>query len=160
MKKNKTLRVNYSSLVTKGIRIQITKRILGQSVVSYKKLNKAIRLLYGNRFDKSVSANRMLYVYWWENIANISGDLDSVVNNKNFYRTPEWKDLRFRVLRMYGTACMKCGNPDEPHVDHIKPKSLYPHLALNINNLQVLCKDCNLDKSNKNCIDYRPKINS
>ena len=41
------------------------------------------------------------------------------------------------------------------HVDHIKPRSLYPDLELEFENLQVLCKYCNLEKSNKDEIDYR-----
>jgi 5-methylcytosine-specific restriction endonuclease McrA len=43
------------------------------------------------------------------------------------------------------------------HVDHIKPKSKYPELALEYNNLQLLCEDCNLGKSNKYETDYRPE---
>ena len=43
----------------------------------------------------------------------------------------------------------------ELHVDHIKPRSKHPELELDINNLQILCKDCNLGKSNTDSIDYR-----
>lgn len=41
------------------------------------------------------------------------------------------------------------------HVDHIKPKSLFLHLAYDLNNLQVLCEDCNMGKSNKDDTDWR-----
>jgi 5-methylcytosine-specific restriction endonuclease McrA len=41
------------------------------------------------------------------------------------------------------------------HVDHIKPKSRYPHLALKFDNLQVLCETCNIEKSNIDETDYR-----
>jgi X-X-X-Leu-X-X-Gly heptad repeat protein len=41
------------------------------------------------------------------------------------------------------------------HVDHIKPRSLYPARALDPENLQVLCRDCNLGKSNKDATDWR-----
>lgn len=74
-----------------------------------------------------------------------------------FYRTPEWEKLRVAVLRFYGCKCMKCRIVNcEMHVDHIKPRSLYPQLELVKDNLQVLCKDCNMEKRNLNEIDYRP----
>lgn len=34
------------------------------------------------------------------------------------------------------------------HVDHIKPSSKYPKLALILDNLQVLCQYCNLGSLN------------
>ena len=51
---------------------------------------------------------------------------------------------------------MKCNKLfNSPHVDHIKPRSKYEHLQLEITNLQVLCKKCNQDKSDLNSTDYR-----
>jgi hypothetical protein len=41
------------------------------------------------------------------------------------------------------------------HVDHIKPRSKFPHLALSLSNLQVLCRQCNLGKSNTDDTDWR-----
>lgn len=43
------------------------------------------------------------------------------------------------------------------HVDHIKPRSLYPELAYDKNNLQILCDDCNIGKLNRFETDYRMK---
>jgi len=75
----------------------------------------------------------------------------------NFYESEEWDLLRVKTLNKYGCMCMKCSSTlIEMHVDHIKPRSKYPHLELDENNLQVLCRDCNIKKSNKNEIDYRP----
>jgi 5-methylcytosine-specific restriction endonuclease McrA len=42
------------------------------------------------------------------------------------------------------------------HVDHIKPRSLFPLLAADPENLQVLCEDCNVGKSNVDTTDWRP----
>lgn len=75
-----------------------------------------------------------------------------------FYKSKEWRELRYQALKLHGNQCLCCGNRPPftiLHVDHIKPRSKYPHLALDINNLQVLCKECNLGKSNTDCIDYR-----
>lgn len=70
----------------------------------------------------------------------------------------KWQKLRRRVFSAYGRVCMKCGSTGVLHVDHIKPKSKFPELAYVFDNLQVLCKDCNYEKSNKTCDDYRNKF--
>lgn len=77
----------------------------------------------------------------------------------SFYSSREWKALRLEVLRRYGKVCMKCSASAVAgaamHVDHIKPRSLFPSLALDFDNLQVLCADCNIEKSNRDFTDYR-----
>lgn len=87
----------------------------------------------------------------------------SSVENTSFYLSREWLSLRVRVLSKYDCKCMMCGrSPREHgiviHVDHIKPRSKYPELALCFDNLQLLCEDCNIGKSNKYETDYRPDI--
>jgi 5-methylcytosine-specific restriction endonuclease McrA len=75
----------------------------------------------------------------------------------SFYESREWLELRYRVLKKYGRTCMLCGHKNgRIHVDHIKPRSKYPQLALVESNLQVLCEACNLGKSNKDETDWRP----
>ena len=75
----------------------------------------------------------------------------------NFYETKEWKQLRFRVLVHYRRMCMACNATNKVlHVDHIKPISKYPHLRLDFENLQILCEDCNVGKSNVYKHDLRP----
>lgn len=75
-----------------------------------------------------------------------------------FFDSPEWLRLRQLAFSKYGRKCMKCGTRDRLQVDHVKPRSIYPKLALDINNLQVLCKCCNLNKGLTE-IDYRPSTN-
>lgn len=75
----------------------------------------------------------------------------------SFYDRPEWQRLRYRVLRKYGFRCMACQQKGELHVDHIYPVSQYPERALDEDNLQVLCRSCNLGKSNIYIDDHRPK---
>ncbi len=79
----------------------------------------------------------------------------------DFYRSREWRELRYKVLIMHGRRCMCCGATPEKnniviHIDHIKPRSKYPELELDINNMQILCEDCNLGKSNISEEDFRP----
>jgi len=90
----------------------------------------------------------------------IKGDrVDTYLNNRRFYSSQEWMSVRYVALREHGFKCLCCGrsakNGVELHVDHIKPISKYPELRLEIENLQVLCRDCNLGKSNKFEDDFR-----
>ena len=83
------------------------------------------------------------------------------VNLDNFYESWTWKDLRYQVIKKYGRRCMNCGqspsreNKVSLHVDHIKPIRKHPELALDINNLQVLCGDCNQGKGFWDETDFR-----
>lgn len=72
-----------------------------------------------------------------------------------FCSSDAWRQLSKRVIARYGAVCMKCSATNSICVDHIKPKSKYPELALNFDNLQVLCWPCNREKGNKDETDYR-----
>lgn len=77
-----------------------------------------------------------------------------------FYKSREWKELRYQALKAHGARCQCCGATAKEsgqmmHVDHIKPRSKFPHLALDLSNLQVLCAACNLGKSNIDETDWR-----
>ena len=77
-----------------------------------------------------------------------------------FFKSREWRQLRYDALKLHGRKCQCCGaTPDCTilHVDHIKPRSKYPELQLSIDNLQVLCEDCNIGKSNLHEDDFRNK---
>lgn len=78
---------------------------------------------------------------------------------KSFYETREWREVRYQALLRCGAKCNCCGRTKNDgailHVDHIKPRSKYPELELDISNLQVLCEDCNFGKSNKDETDWR-----
>lgn len=76
-----------------------------------------------------------------------------------FLNSFAWKHLRMVALKHYGTTCHCCGATPQDgatiNVDHIKPRSRYPHLALVLNNLQILCSDCNAGKGNWDETDWR-----
>lgn len=89
-------------------------------------------------------------------VAELQNDYVTRVNvskfsSKNFYKSREWKELRLAALSVC-SKCLLCGASKETgavlHVDHIKPRSLWPELSLDINNMQILCGPCNMAKSN------------
>lgn len=82
-----------------------------------------------------------------------------VVAQLDFLQSYEWRALRMRVLSKRGAVCECCGSSPKDgiriNVDHIKPRKLYPELALEEANLQVLCDVCNHGKGNWNQTDWR-----
>ena len=80
---------------------------------------------------------------------------------KNFYETWEWKEARFAALKRHGRQCQCCGWTPGVSVgnylvvDHIKPIRTHPRLALDPDNHQVLCNDCNMGKSYRHTDDFR-----
>ena len=76
--------------------------------------------------------------------------------SRKFVDSVEWKKVRAEAIELYGRKCHKCGSEENIQVDHIKPKSKHPEIALDINNLQILCWPCNKKKSYRDETDYRP----
>lgn len=73
---------------------------------------------------------------------------------KDFFKSREWQELRWQVIKESDGRCVYCGRSRAHHgvtihVDHIKPRSRFPHLALEKDNLQVVCEDCNMGKGIK-----------
>lgn len=81
--------------------------------------------------------------------------------SENFYNSKAWLRARYAALVKHGNRCQACGTSardgSSVHVDHIVPRSIRPELELSPSNLQVLCANCNLGKSNKDETDWRPK---
>ena len=83
--------------------------------------------------------------------------------DKAFYSSWAWKSLRYEAIKANGRRCQCCGwTPDQGGdnhlvVDHIKPRKKFPELELSASNLQVLCNDCNMGKSDKHFDDFRDK---
>jgi 5-methylcytosine-specific restriction endonuclease McrA len=78
-----------------------------------------------------------------------------------FLSSFEWRSVRMEALKLYGAKCMCCeATPSTGavmNVDHIRPRKLYPSLALDINNLQILCDQCNHGKGNWDQTDWRAR---
>lgn len=94
----------------------------------------------------------------WHIKALVASKEPAAQTTDDFYSSQSWRKARYQALKNCHGRCTLCGQPPgrySLHVDHIKPRSLYPMLALDPANLQVLCRDCNLGKSNTDSIDWR-----
>jgi 5-methylcytosine-specific restriction endonuclease McrA len=73
----------------------------------------------------------------------------------NSYKYQKWRRL---VMYRDGQCCQKCGlywmdnetgKSNRLHVHHIKPKSIYPELTLEVSNGITLCSDCHRKEHKK-----------
>lgn len=79
------------------------------------------------------------------------------VKDDGFYASRAWREVRLLALDK-SRCCQACGArpPDvRLHVDHVIPRYKAPHLSLNVENLQVLCEDCNYGKGAWSQADFR-----
>ena len=80
--------------------------------------------------------------------------------DKDFFDSQKWRRLRYQVLSESDGKCCLCGRSAREHgialeVDHIKPRSRFPNLAMVRTNLQALCFDCNRGKQNHDTRDWK-----
>ena len=71
--------------------------------------------------------------------------------NPNYKHGNDWKTLRNIILERDDYTCQECRwcEPDIMQVDHIQPKSIYPELQYELNNLECLCPNCHARKTIK-----------
>ncbi|MGM0183475.1 hypothetical protein IGK74_002441 [Enterococcus sp. AZ150] len=77
-------------------------------------------------------------------------DVSSKKSRSKFYASTKWKHLRKKCLERDNYECQWCranGKLTTQYdsileIDHIKELEFYPELALDIDNLRTLCKDC------------------
>ena len=118
------------------------------------KKNKRREKIRAAKLSKKKKTNNQLSQEWQQSkVRGIHTSTDA------FLLTYEWRKVRMEALKKYGARCQCCGaTPSHGavmNVDHIKPRKLFPHLALDINNLQVLCHECNHGKGNWDMTDWR-----
>ena len=88
------------------------------------------------------------------------------VNSKEaFYKSWDWRTLRMQALKKHGARCQCCGatkdsidisgNQVRIVVDHIQPLARRWDLRLDIENLQILCDECNMGKGAWDRTDWR-----
>nr|WP_272075964.1 HNH endonuclease signature motif containing protein [Streptococcus dysgalactiae]WCE86584.1 HNH endonuclease signature motif containing protein [Streptococcus dysgalactiae] len=66
---------------------------------------------------------------------------------RTFYHKTEWRKLREVAIKRDNKECVWCTErgrltTTNLEVDHIKEVQYYPELALDLDNLRTLCKDC------------------
>lgn len=80
-------------------------------------------------------------------------------NGPDFLTSYAWRAVRMQAIKLHGAICMCCGDTPKNgaviNVDHIKPRKTHPHLALKLDNLQILCGVCNHGKGNWDDTDWR-----
>lgn len=88
--------------------------------------------------------------------------VDSIISKTDaeaFYRSYEWRKLRYQIIQRDGGRCLCCGASPSTgatlHVDHIKPLRLHWSLRLDPTNLQTLCEECNHGKGRWDSTDWR-----
>ena len=123
------------------------------------KKNKRREKIRAAKLSKKKKTNNQLSQEWQQSkVRGIHTSTDA------FLLTYEWRKVRMEALKKYGARCQCCGaTPSHGavmNVDHIKPRRLFPHLALDINNLQVLCHECNHGKGNWDMTDWRERNES
>lgn len=90
-----------------------------------------------------------------------TGNQRAYLASVEFLQSFEWRQLRMKALKLHGARCQCCGASPQTgavmNVDHVKPRKLFPELALSLDNLQVLCDECNHGKGNWDQTDWRPE---
>jgi 5-methylcytosine-specific restriction endonuclease McrA len=58
-----------------------------------------------------------------------------------------WKQKKYNEQNGCCAICKRSIKLKGAHIDHIKPISRYPNLALETKNMQIACADCNTSKN-------------
>ena len=84
-------------------------------------------------------------------VFGVNKEFDKTLNK--FYQSIEWREARGYVFAHNPNECAYCGSIEKLQIDHIRPLRHYWELRLTIENLQILCEDCNYAKGSN--ADYR-----
>ena len=121
----------------------------------YERLNKMVREDHASKHSAMLGLKVLRHGR--TNFANMPK-----ADSKEFLESPAWKRIRIQAFEKYGNRCQCCGaSPQDGvrlNVDHIQPRKLFPELALSLDNLQVLCSDCNQGKGNWSMSDWRENV--
>lgn len=107
--------------------------------------------------DTYKAGQRGVWTISYKNVNYIQPFGGSPEEAGDFYHSPEYLEKRYQAIKRSGGKCDACGSKEVLNVDHIKPRSLYPKLELELSNLQVLCHKCNSGKGNTDTTDFSGK---
>jgi 5-methylcytosine-specific restriction endonuclease McrA len=68
---------------------------------------------------------------------------------RNSKEGQQWKRQQYKNQNKCCAICSRSILLKGSHIDHIKPVGKFPDLALDTNNMQIACPDCNTSKNNK-----------
>lgn len=104
-------------------------------------------------FPVCISEPADIWLFAEEHLLPYLENCKQETKSKFDYYDEEYRKLRLQVFLRDGEICAFCGAKPKPGfsltIDHIKPTSKFPELTKDITNLQVLCWDCNQEKSDK-----------
>jgi len=105
----------------------------------------AILMVVGNRIRANENAKQIPIIN--TRLEEVALERQKKIDETNvFYASAEWRLIRKLVIKEQGCICQECGrrirNDYDLTVDHIKPRSKFPELALDKSNLQILCRRC------------------
>lgn len=105
----------------------------------------AILMVVGNRIQANENAKQMPIVN--TRLKELALERQNKIDENNvFYTSAEWRLIRELVIKEQRRICQECGRPIKNDydltIDHIKPRSKFPELALDKSNLQILCRRC------------------
>ncbi len=119
----------------------------------------AISMKYEIEMPSSKDVNKFLIKFWESKNGEYPHRNKKYQTSEEFYKSKKWRELRYIALSNSEGSCNLCGASAKDgvqlHVDHIEPRSIKPKLQYELDNLQVLCMDCNLGKSNFDSKDWR-----
>ena len=71
-----------------------------------------------------------------------------------FYQSVEWREARGYVFAHNPNECAYCGAVEKLQIDHVRPLRHNWDLRLSIDNLQILCEECNYAKGSNSDYQY------
>ena len=154
-----------NQLLNKAIELLLKKGIVidSKNKKNIKLIAKKILFLWGFKYPntkRSIKYYKTVIINFLESYGVHTKKQSHYISlAQKFYISQEWRSLRYEVLKENGGRCCLCGRSAKDgvvlHVDHIIPLSKDWSKRLDKDNLQVLCEDCNLGKSNKDNLDWR-----
>lgn len=95
-------------------------------------------------------------------------NVETKEDRANFYGSSAWRKLRLQALERDNFECQWCKAEGKVtdwssavlEVDHIQELEFHPELALEINNLRTLCKDCHNKRHGRMKYKSRNKKNN
>lgn len=121
-------------------RQDIVNRITGRKgrKISNTKLKSLLQIALN---DYKSKLPKLMNNYYDKYLSNYNLPLEVIKNGKKFYKTKQWRALRIRAFAKYGRKCLCCGKTTLLHVDHVKPRSKYPELTLDLKTFKSCVKN-------------------